>query len=94
MGTNHIYSPIIYVSNNHIGFGIITDEATSLTCAVDNILPNGMIIILDDYDVESIIKFTNLNNITVVGNKTKLKDKYLFILPIIQKYIKIKQIVF
>ena len=94
VGTDHIYSSIIYVSNNHIGFGIITEEATSLTHAVDNILPNGKIIILDDYDVESIIKFTNLNNITVVGNKTKLKDKYLFIIPIIQKYIKKKQIVF
>ena len=94
VGTDHIYSPIIYVNNSRIGFGIITDEATSLTRAVDNILPNGKIFILDDYDVESIVKFTNLNNITVVGNKTKLKDKYLFILPIIQKYIKKKQIVF
>ncbi|MBR0472079.1 MAG: hypothetical protein IJI98_05225 [Methanosphaera sp.] len=94
VGTDHIYSPVIYVDNSRVGFGIITDEATSLTRAVDNILPNGKIFILDDYDVESIIKFTNLNNITVVGNKTKLKDKYLFILPIIQKYIKKKQIVF
>ena len=94
VGENHIYSPRIYVNQTHPGFGIIMIEPTSMEWAVDNILDNGVIIICSDYTLETIIRMNNLTNVTVTGNHTLRNGKYLFILPIIQKYIKKKQIVF
>ncbi|MBR0472697.1 MAG: hypothetical protein IJI98_08405, partial [Methanosphaera sp.] len=64
VGTDHIYSPLLYVNSIHSGFGIIAIEPISLEKALDNILPGGKIIMMRDYTLNETLKVTNLNNIT------------------------------
>ena len=81
VGENHIYSPVLYVNLTHPGFGIILIEPVSLDWALDNILEGGKIILVSDCVVENFIEFSNLHNVTVIGNAHIIrKDKCLFIL--------------
>ena len=84
VGTDHIYSPVFYVVNEGIGFGIIPSEQSSLTYAVNNVLPNGVIYLNGDFDIDETIKLNNFINVTFIGNVTtfnrKNNVKYLFIL--------------
>ena len=83
VGTDHIYAPIIYVNLTHPVHGVIPLEPTTLENAVDNILPNGKIILLSDYTLKNIASINNLKNITLAGNTYNIrKDKYLLILPL------------
>ena len=83
VGTDRIRSPVFYVNNTGIGFGIIPSERTTLTYAVNNVLPNSVIYIDGDCDIDQTIRLNHFINVTFVGNITafhrKNNVKYLFI---------------
>ena len=87
---------LVYVSLIEKGIGYSANTATTCSNALEGILPNGIIYIVDreftiDMDIFNKFHEANLTNVTIVGfNKTKITrdtntGKYLFILPIWKK---------
>ena len=86
---------LVYVNSIGGGSGLTEDSPISISKVWDIIENNGMIVFLNgEYEISKTIS----QNYTIVGRSgvtlKRSNDKYLFILPIIQKYIKKKQIVF